>query len=87
MCVVGATTTTRWTRPAESIPCATWSPNVVLPAAGVAEARNESASQAATAAAAACCQARSGRAAGQAGMDRPRRRADEVTAGDKGAGG
>ena len=33
MCVVGATTATRDTRPSDSIRCATWSPNVVFPAA------------------------------------------------------
>src|SRR5262245_53687315 len=67
MCVVGATTATRATRPSESIRWATWSPNVVLPAAGVAEARKASPSWANTAAAAACCQARSGRPVGQVG--------------------
>src|SRR4051794_24508509 len=66
MCVVGATTATRATRPSESIRWATWRPNVVLPAAGVAEARKASPSWANTAAAAACCQARRGRPAGQA---------------------
>ena len=42
MWVVGATTATRATRPSASIRCATCRPNVVLPAAGVAEARNAS---------------------------------------------
>src|SRR4051794_41970073 len=67
MCVVGATTQTRATRPSESIWWATWRPNVVLPAAGVAEARKASPSWANTAAAADCCQARGGRPAGPAG--------------------
>src|SRR3954466_15788820 len=67
MCRVGATTATRATRPSESIRWATWRPNVVLPAAGVAEARKASPSWANTGAAAACCQARRGRAAGQDG--------------------
>ena len=67
MCVVGATTATRATRPSLSIRCATWRPNVVLPAAGVAEARNASRAWAKTAAAASCCHARSGRSAGQDG--------------------
>src|SRR4051812_38431210 len=65
MCVVGATTATRATRPSESIRCATCRPNVVLPAAGVADARNASPGWEKTAAAAACCQARSGRVVGQ----------------------
>src|SRR3954451_21458869 len=67
MCVVGATTQTRATRPSESIRWATWSPNVVLPAAGVAEAGKASPSWLNTAGAATCCQAGSGRAAGQSG--------------------
>src|SRR3954447_1001250 len=67
MCVVGATTATRATRPSESIRWATCRPNVVLPAAGVAEARKASPSWLNTAAPAACFQARSGRAAGQVG--------------------
>jgi hypothetical protein len=60
---------------------------VVLPAAGVAEARNDAPSWACTAAAAACCQARSGREAGHAGSGRRRRAAGWVTADVKGAGG
>src|SRR5215218_9573476 len=67
MCVVGATTATRATRPSASIRCATCSPNVVLPAAGVADARNASEEWENTAAAAACCHSRSGRPAGQDG--------------------
>src|SRR5690349_9949766 len=71
MWVVGATTATRDTRPSDSIRWATWSPNVVLPAAGVAEARKASPSWSNTAAAAACCHARSGRPVGQEGRERP----------------
>src|SRR3954454_13438296 len=70
MCVVGATTATRATRPSESIRCATCRPNVVLPAAGVADARNASPEWEKTAAAALCCQARRGRAVGQEGSER-----------------
>ena len=51
--------------------CATCSPNVVLPAAGVAEARKASPAWPKTAAAAACCQARSGRPLGHEGSERP----------------
>src|SRR3954447_3397389 len=80
MCVVGATTQTRATRPSESIRWATWSPNVVLPAAGVAEARKAPPSWANTSAAAACCQARRGRSVGQDGSVRER------TAGPAGSG-
>src|SRR5215216_6354957 len=71
MCVVGATTATRDTRPSASIRCATCSPKVVLPAAGVADARNASPAWSKTAAAAACCQARSGRVVGQDARERP----------------
>src|SRR4051794_5280658 len=71
MWVVGATTATRETRPSESIRWATWRPKVVLPAAGVAEARKASPSWSKTAAAAACCQARRGRPVGQSGRERP----------------
>src|SRR4051812_2358833 len=71
MCVVGATTATRDTRPSASMRWATWSPKVVLPAAGVAEARKASPACSKTAAAAACCHARSGRAVGQDGRERP----------------
>src|SRR4051794_7936629 len=71
MCVVGATTATRDTRPSASIRWAMCRPKVVLPAAGVAEARNASPEWSKTAAAAACCHARSGRAVGQAGRERP----------------
>src|SRR4051812_22982679 len=67
MWVVGATTATRATPPSQSIRWATWRPNVVLPAAGVAETRKASPSWPNTATAAACCQARRGRPAGQAG--------------------
>src|SRR5439155_27345336 len=70
MCVVGATTATRATRPSDSIRCATCRPNVVLPAAGVADARNASPGWSKTAPAAACCQARRVRAAGQGGRER-----------------
>src|SRR5215208_5444879 len=72
MCVVGATTATRATRPWASIRCATCRPNVVLPAAGVAEARNESPLWERTASTASACQARSGRALGHGGMERER---------------
>ena len=71
MWVVGATTATRDTRPSESIRWATCSPKVVLPAAGVAEARKASPEWSKTLAAAACCQARSGRPVGQDGRERP----------------
>src|SRR3954468_13179501 len=71
MWVVGATTATRATRPSLSIRWATQSPSVVLPAAGVAEARKASPGCESTAAAAACCQARSGGAPGQGGRERP----------------
>ena len=72
MCVVGAITATRPTRPSSSIRCATRRPKVVLPAAGVAEARNELPSWLKTASSASCCQARSGRAVGQDGSARER---------------
>src|SRR4051812_8036626 len=71
MWVVGAMTATRATRPSASIRCATCRPKVVLPAAGVADARKASPEWSKTAAAAACCQARRGRAAGHAGSERP----------------
>src|SRR5687768_12382797 len=71
MCVVGATTATRETRPSDSIRWAMCNPKVVLPAAGVAEARKDSPSWSKTLAAAACCQARSARPAGQGGRERP----------------
>src|SRR5690349_18569654 len=71
MWVVGATTATRETRPSESIRWATCSPKVVLPAAGVAEARKDSPSWSKTLAAAACCHARRGRPVGQDGRERP----------------
>src|SRR6185503_9394648 len=61
----------RHTRDAESIRWAMCSPKVVLPAAGVAEARNASPEWSKTLAAAACCQARSGRPVGQDGRERP----------------
>src|SRR3954454_18865199 len=75
MCVVGAATTTRSTRPVRSISCATLRPKVVLPAAGVAEARKLSPSCSATACRAARCQARSGRSEGHGGSDLTARRA------------
>ena len=68
MCVVGATTAMRWTRPSDSIRCATCRPNVVLPAAGVAEARNAAWRWEKTASTALRCQLRSGRVDGQGGM-------------------
>src|SRR6187551_2633502 len=71
MWVVGATTATRATRPSASIRCATCRPNVVLPAAGVADARKASPEWSKTAAAAACCHARRGLAVGHAGRERP----------------
>src|SRR3954447_17948657 len=71
MWVVGATTATRDTRPSASIRWATCSPKVVLPAAGVADARNASPEWSKTAAAADCCQARRGRVVGHAGSERP----------------
>src|SRR4051794_30196877 len=71
MWVVGATTATRATRPSASIRCATCRPNVVLPAAGVADARNASPEWSNTAAAAACCHARKGLPVGHAGSERP----------------
>src|SRR3954453_11747437 len=71
MWVVGATTATRATRPSDSIRWATCSPKVVLPAAGVAEARKDSPAWSKTLAAAACCHARSGRPVGQDGRERP----------------
>src|SRR3954451_11540096 len=71
MWVVGATTATRATRPSDSIRWATCSPKVVLPAAGVAEARKDSPACSKTLAAAACCHARSGRPVGQDGRERP----------------
>src|SRR4051812_30127284 len=67
MCAVGPRTTTRRTRPALSISWATFRPNVVLPAAGVAEARKLAPSCSASAERAARCQARRGLVAGQAG--------------------
>src|SRR4051812_17466180 len=67
MWAVGATTATRATRPAASSACATRRPNVVLPAAGVAEARNASPSWSSAASSAARCHVRNGRPAGQPG--------------------
>src|SRR3954468_23792784 len=75
MWVVGAATTTRSTRPLRSISCATFRPKVVLPAAGVAEARKLPVWWAASAWRAAACPARSGRSAGQGGSDATARRA------------
>src|SRR3954469_25498734 len=72
MWVVGATTTTRPTRPADSSRWATCSPNVVLPAAGVADARKDSPSWPSSAAIAATCHLRSGRFDGQGGSGRER---------------
>src|SRR4051812_8955779 len=83
MWAVGATTATRATRPARSISCATRSPNVVLPAAGVAEARKLAPSCSASCVAAARCQARSGRPAGHEGR-RERAWASEGVATDGG---
>src|SRR3954468_22355555 len=71
MWVVGATTATRDTRPSESIRWATCNPKVVLPAAGVADARNASPEWSKTAAAAVCCQARRGLVVGHEGRERP----------------
>src|SRR5919108_4129492 len=87
MWVVGATTATRAIRPSESMRWATCRPNVVLPAAGVADARNEPPGWASTAADAASCHARSGRAAGHGGSERRRREAGWGAAGDKGSAG
>src|SRR3954469_10084441 len=70
MWVVGATMQTRAARPSESIRCATCRPNVVFPAAGVAEARKERWGWASTAATASSCHARRGRPAGHAGSVR-----------------
>src|SRR3954470_24110864 len=67
MCAVGPRTTTRRTRPALSISWATLRPNVVFPAAGVAEARKLGPSCSASAESAARCHARRGLVAGQAG--------------------
>src|SRR4051794_30732377 len=67
MWAVGATTATRATRPERSMSCATRRPKVVLPAAGVAEARKLAPSCSATAAAARRCQARRRRVAGHSG--------------------
>src|SRR3954452_8646103 len=75
MCVVGAATTTHSTRPLASISCATLRPKVVLPAAGVADARKLPPSCAATACSACCCQARRGRSDGHGGSDLTARRA------------
>src|SRR4051812_12985804 len=72
MWVVGPATTTRETKPAPSIRWATCRPKVVLPAAGVAEARKLVPGCARTASAASCCQERRGRASGQSGSDRAR---------------
>src|SRR4051812_1125469 len=66
MCAVGPMTATRVTRPERSMSWATRSPKVVLPAAGVAEARKLPCSWSASAAAAERCHARKGRLAGQA---------------------
>jgi len=72
MWVVGPATTTRETNPALSIRWAMCRPKVVLPAAGVAEARKLFPGCARTASVASFCQARSGRPSGQAGSDRAR---------------
>src|SRR3954468_4660712 len=72
MCVVGATTTTRATRPADSRRWATCTPRVVLPAAGVAEARKLSPSWRSSAAIAATCHLRRGRPSGHGGRGRER---------------
>src|SRR4051812_36723460 len=67
MWAVGPRTTTRLTRPVRSMSCATFSPKVVLPAAGVAEARKLSPSWPSRAESASRCQARKGLVSGQAG--------------------
>src|SRR5436190_23776803 len=67
MWAVGPTTVTRATRPARSMSWATFRPKVVLPAAGVAEARKLAPSWSRSARSAAFCQARRGRAAGHSG--------------------
>src|SRR4051794_2841172 len=72
MCAVGPTTTTRATRPARSISWATRRPKVVLPAAGVADARKLAPSCSPSSAAASRCHARSGRVDGQSGRVRER---------------
>src|SRR5436853_6240669 len=70
MWVVGPTTTTRETKPALSIRWAIWRPKVVLPAAGVAEARKLVSVCARTASVASSCHARSGRSPGHFGSGR-----------------
>ncbi len=72
MWVVGPATTTRETKPALSMRWAMCRPKVVLPAAGVAEARKLAAEWARTASVASSCHERSGRASGQSGSDRAR---------------
>src|SRR3954452_5190551 len=67
MWAVGPRTTTRLTRPVRSMSWATFSPKVVLPAAGVAEARKLSPSYPSSADSASRCQARKGLVSGQAG--------------------
>ena len=69
MWVVGPATTTRETNPATSIRWAMWRPKVVLPAAGVAEARKLAPEWARTASVASFCQERRGRASGHSGSD------------------
>src|SRR4051794_18567606 len=75
MWVVGAATTTRSTRPDRSISWAALRPKVVLPAAGVAEARKLSAWWPARFSRASVCHRRSGRSAGHGGSERTARRA------------
>src|SRR3954466_6168966 len=82
MWVVGAATTTRRTRPVLSIWWATRSPNVVLPAAGVAEARKLGPPWPSSPARAASCQARRGRLAGQGGSACARRSTAMLTVGE-----
>src|SRR4051794_2163149 len=67
MCAVGPSTTTRSTRRARSMSWATRRPKVVLPAAGVAEARKLDSAWPSRASRAARCQARRGLVSGQAG--------------------
>jgi hypothetical protein len=72
MWVVGPATTTRETNPVLSIRCAMCRPKVVLPAAGVADARKLAPECPRTASVASFCQERSGLASGQLGSDRAR---------------
>src|SRR4051812_18290205 len=78
MCVVGAMTARRPIRPSPSIRWAMCRPKVVLPAAGVAEARNAGPAWPSTRSAASRCHARSGRSAGQGGSVRAGREVVEA---------